>query len=73
MLNSYNPYNVISLDMSSKDKANDKAYIGTRIFPVSFYITTDNGSVVPNAYDSDSDYPLFATAEESRNYDYSTA
>lgn len=73
MLNSYNPYNVISLDMSSKDKANDKPYVGTRIFPVSFQITTGFGNVVPNAYNSGSDYPLLATAEESRNYDYSTA
>ena len=71
MLNSYNPYNVISLDMSSKDKANNKAYMGTRLFPVSFQTT---GSVIPNAYNScDSDYPLPATAGESQNYDYSIA
>lgn len=73
MFNSYNPYNVISLDMSSKDKSTDKAYIGTRIFPVSFYITTDSGNVIPNAYNSSSDYPLLDTVEEPRNYDYSTA
>lgn len=73
MLNSYNPYNVISLDMSSKDKANDKAYAGTRIFPVSFYITTDNGNVVPYAYDDSLDIPLYHLLTESRNYDYSEA
>lgn len=73
MLNSYNPYNVISLDMSSKDKSTDKAYIGTRIFPVSFFTTTDEGNVVPYPYEGRLNYPLESQLIASQNYDYSEA